>query len=364
MTELLVGTRKGLFGIDRIGGEYCVGSVDFLGVPVTAALHDRRDGTTYAALDHGHFGVKVHRRDGGSFTEVATPTYPPRPDDADDDVEPNQQAPVPWATQMLWCIEAGHEPGTLWGGTIPGGLFRSADRADSWELVRPLWDHPSRREWFGGGYDFPGLHSVTVDPRSADGVLVGISCGGVWRTADGGQSWEPGQGLRNAYMPPERAYDPVVQDPHRLARCGAEPDVVWCQHHNGVFRSVDGGSTFTEIAERPPSTFGFAVAAHPHDPLTAWFAPAVADEVRVPVDGRLVVSRTRDGGESFDVLGTGLPDRDAYHLVYRHALDVDDSGERLAMASTTGSLWVSEDTGDSWRHVTSALPPVACVRWA
>ena len=121
-----------------------------------------------------------------------------------------------------------------------------------------------------------------------------------------------------------------------------------------------------EIEKAGPSTFGFAVAAHPEEPDTAWFVPAVKDEKRVPVDGRLVVTRTRDGGATFDVLGKGLPDRDAYDLVYRHGLDVDASGRTLAFGSTTGSLFVSEDAGDSWtlcqrtcRPSTRALRPDA-----
>jgi hypothetical protein len=367
MSELLVGTRKGLFAFERTGpGAYEIAETQFLGVPVTAVLHDARDGTTYAALDHGHYGVKVHRRDAGdaAHRELDAPAYPPKPDDADD-VDPNRRDEVPWATQLLWTLEPALDAdGALWAGTVPGGLFRSDDRGASWDLVRSLWDEPSRREWFGGGYDHPGMHSVSVNPADPRDMLVGISCGGGWRTLDGGATWTVSTGMRADFLPPDRAHDPAVQDPHRLARSAADPDVVWCQHHNGVFRSTDGGTTFTEIEERPPSTFGFAVAAHPHDPQTAWFAPAVKDEVRIPVDGRVVVSRTRDGGESFEVLGRGLPDRHAYHLVYRHALDVDATGERLAMASTTGSLWVSEDAGDSWTEVTTALPPVACVRWA
>lgn len=364
MSDLLVGTRKGLFSVGRSKGRYAITDVEFLGVPVTAVLSDSRDDSTYVALDHGHFDSKVHRREGrASFHEIATPTYPPRPDDATDLDRDGQ--PIPWATQMVWTIEAGHRdnPGALWAGTLPGGLFRSEDRGDSWALVRPLWDEPSRPQWFGGGYDHPGIHSICADPRDARSVLVGISCGGAWNTNDGGASWTVGTGMRAGYMPPELAADPAAQDPHRLARCAADPDVVWCQHHSGVFRSIDGGATFTEITDIAPSTFGFAVAAHPHDPLTAWFVPATSDEVRVPVNGCLVVNRTRDGGASFEMLDKGLPAEHAYHLVYRHALDVDGNGDRLAMASTTGSLWVSEDAGDTWIDVTSALPPVACVRW-
>lgn len=363
---LLVGTRKGLFTIDRVGGAYAVVAAAHLGVPVPAVLHDRRDATTYAALDHGHFGTKLHRRDPDrDWVEIAAPEYPPQPE-GEVDVEPFRQIPIPWTLQLLWTLEAGHAdaPGRLWAGTIPGGLFVSDDRGESWSLVRSLWDEPLRRAWTGGGYDYPGLHSVCVDPRSADGLLVGVSTGGVWRSDDAGTTWSLGTGLRNEYMPPGREYEPVAQDAHRIARCTAVPDVVWCQHHNGMFRSTDGGTTWSEITDVAPSAFGFAVAAHPTDPLTAWFVPAERDEVRIPVGGRMVVNRTRDGGASFETLAAGLPQEHAYHLVYRHALDVDDSGERLAMGSTTGSVWVSDDAGDSWDRVSAELPPVACVRWA
>jgi hypothetical protein len=112
-----------------------------------------------------------------------------------------------------------------------------------------------------------------------------------------------------------------------------------------------------------PSTFGFAVAVHPHDPDTAWFIPAVKDEKRYPTDGRVVVNRTRDGGQTFETLTKGLPQSHAYDLVYRHALDVDATGDRLAFGSTTGSLWISENSGDSWRELAAHLPPIYAVRF-
>jgi photosystem II stability/assembly factor-like uncharacterized protein len=135
------------------------------------------------------------------------------------------------------------------------------------------------------------------------------------------------------------------------------------QHHNGVFRSTDRGRSWQEI-NAAVSGFGFAVAVHPRDGETAWFVPAVKDECRVPVDGKVVVTRTRDGGQSFDVLREGLPQEQAYDLTYRHSLDIDGSGDRLAFGSTTGSLWVSEDQGDRWESLSHFLPPVYCVRFA
>jgi hypothetical protein len=123
---------------------------------------------------------------------------------------------------------------------------------------------------------------------------------------------------------------------------------MWVQHHNGIFVSRNAGIHWDRCTDVDPSTFGFAVAVHPHDGDTAWFVPAVKDEHRIPADGRVVVTRTRDGGRSFDKLSQGLPQVDAYDIVFRHALDVDETGGQLAFGSTTGSLWVSDNQGDNW----------------
>jgi len=363
---ILVSTRKGLFSIARTAaGRWDIARVGFLGDNVGLAAADARDGAWYAALDHGHFGAKLHRsRDAGAtWEEVGVPTYPEGGEPQRDEFGRE----VPQKLQRIWALEPGHasEPGTLWAGTIPGGLFRSGDCGASWTLVRGLWDHPDRTKWVGGGADWPGIHSVCVDPLDARRITVGVSCGGVWQTTDGGATWTArAQGMWAAYMPPERKFDPVIQDPHRVVQCKAAPDHFWAQHHNGVFRSTDGSQSWQDLADVPPSVFGFAVAVHPRDPQTAWFVPAIKDEKRVPVDGAVVVARTRDGGRSFDVLRDGLPQRHAYDIVFRHALDVDATGERLAFGSTTGSLWVSENSGDSWTAVSEHLPPVYAVRFA
>ncbi|MFM1813353.1 MAG: hypothetical protein RLZ98_48 [Pseudomonadota bacterium] len=360
--RIFVSTRKGLFTVVRAGGAWRIDGVDFLGDNVSICLADKRDGRVYAALDHGHFGVKLHRSTAGGWEEVATPTYPEAPEGYEE--RDMWGRVMPWSTVRIWALEAGgrDEAGVLWCGTIPGGLFRSDDGGASWNICRALWDHPLRTKWMGGGADLPGLHSICVDPRNPAHVSVGVSTGGVWHTDDGGDSWSiRGQGLRAEYVPPEHVNDPVAQDVHCLVQCRSVPDRMWIQHHNGIFVSSDCGRTFTEITGVEPSVFGFPVVVHPTDPDTAWFVPEIKDQQRVPRDGKLVVTRTRDGGKTFDVLVNGLPQEHAYDVVYRHALDLDGSGERLAFGSTTGGLWVSEDQGESWQCVSHTLPPVYAV---
>jgi photosystem II stability/assembly factor-like uncharacterized protein len=353
-----ISTRKGLFELARGDTGWAFGPVHFLGEPVSIALPDSRDGSLYAALNLGHFGVKLHRRDAGSevWTEIAAPSYPPKPEGSAD--------PVEWTNKLIWSLAAGgaDRPGELWAGTLPGGLFRSRDRGASWELLRSLWDVPQRAEWFGGGYDVPGIHSICVDPRDSSKLLVGVSCGGVWRSTDGGDSWTiSATGMRADYMPPELNENEAVQDPHRIVQCPGAPDSFWCQHHNGMWRSTEGGRQWQEITDAPLSRFGFAVAAHPSNPNTAWFVPAEADQRRIPVGAALAVLRTEDGGKSFTVLRAGLPQEHCYDLVYRHGLAVADDGRTLVMGSTTGGLWLSENGGDSWHTVSTSLPPVYAV---
>lgn len=358
-SRLYVATRKGLFELVRGKSAWEVAGLRFLGDPVSAVL-PLEDGTVYAALDLGHFGAKLWRCEaGGEWCEIATPAFPPKPEDTQDD-------PHPWTLGKIWVLESGGIPERLWAGTMPGGLFRSDDSGESWALNEPLWRMPERRQWAGvAGGEQPGINSVLIDPRDPADIRIGVSTAGVWASSDDGASWQiVNQGMYAEYMPPELREMPIAQDVHRLARYAAQPDTVWCQHHNGVFRSEDSGVHWRELTAIRPSKFGFAVAAHPCDPQTAWFVPAVKDERRIPVDGALVVVRTRDGGGSFEILRHGLPQRHAYDLVWRHALTVDAAGERLAFGTTSGGLWVSENGGDSWTMPEMRLPPIAAIRFA
>jgi hypothetical protein len=355
--RILLGTRKGLFDIRRNSRGWEIARTAFLGDPISMLLRDPRDAALYAGQALGHFGVKLQRSrdDGATWRELPAPAFAKQ--------EGNDEGP---SVSSIFSLETGgsDQTGLLWCGTIPGGLFLSKDHGESWSLVESLWNAPERQEWFGGGTGEPAIDSICVDPRDPRHVAVAVSCGGVWQTRDGGTSWRlTAEGMYAEYMPPQRRNDQRIQDVHRMVQCEARPDVLWAQHHNGVFRSTDGAASWQEVTAIRPSKFGFAVAAHPRDPDTAWFVPGVKDECRIPVGGKLAVARTCDGAGTFEVLSNGLPQTHAYDIVYRHGLDVDDTGERLAMGSTTGHLWVSEDGGDSWTLVAGNLPPISCVRF-
>ncbi|MBL8338967.1 MAG: exo-alpha-sialidase [Rhodoferax sp.] len=362
--SLLVGTRKGLFVVHGGSAPWRIAAHHFAGEPVTQVLADPRDGAWYAALRMGHFGVKLRKSvdQGAHWVEIAAPAFPTKPLDG-----PLAADTTPWNVDMVWELAAGgpSEPGVLWAGCLPGGLFRSTDGGASWQLNRPLWDDPRRLAWMGGGYDHPGIHAIVVDPRDARHLTLAVSTGGVWQTRDAGASWSlTAAGMRADFLPAEMAEEANLQDVHALVQCPAAPEHLWVQHHGGRYRSTDGGAHWQTIAPSQPSGFGFAVAVDPHNPQRAWFVPAAADALRMPVDGRMVVTRTDDGGASFQVFRAGLPQDHACHLVYRHGLAVAADGRTLAMASTTGALWQSTDAGEHWEAISRDLPPVAVVRFA
>ncbi|WAC72607.1 exo-alpha-sialidase [Roseateles sp. SL47] len=352
-----IGTRKGLLELHQKEGDaWVIARHHFIGDPVSMVLPPPPGGgRLLAALNLGHFGCKIQVSDDGGdhWREVPAPAFPAQPEDA--------SGPA-WKLVQIWSLERGAD-GRLWAGTIPGGLFVSCDQGDSWSLVESLWHKPERLGWFGGGYDAPGIHSICIHPQQPDQLLLGISCGGAWRSEDGGTQWRiSAKGMRADFMPPDQAGEENTQDPHRIVACEADPQVLWCQHHNGVWRSEDGGAHWHEL-KPPVSGFGFAVAAHASDPQTAWWVPAIKDERRLPVDGALAVNRTRDGGQTFDTLRVGLPQQHCFDLIYRHGLAAHADGRRLMMGSTTGNVWASGDGGDHWRTVSHTLPPVYCVRF-
>lgn len=383
--RILVGTRKGTFFVERSGGAWRTRLAGHAGAGVNFVARDPGTGTLWAALGHGHWGAKLSSSsdDGATWADAPQITYPegarhylpPPPTETG----AGEGAPVLKDATLLklWCLAFGGD-GRIWAGTIPGGLFVSDDGGASFALVRGLWDHESRggdlwngpgngtTRWFGTpaaeGEFAPGLHSIEVDPRDPRRVLVAISTAGVFETTDGGATWE----VRNKGLQMDYAPDPSDEwaghDPHAIQLCAGDPDHVWMQNHCGVFRSTDGARTWSKVSRPEQGVhFGFPVAADPVDGRTAWLVPGHSDMRRTTVDGSLFVARTEDGGATWTQLREGLPQENAYDVVYRHALA--QSGDALAFGSTTGNLYVTGDRGDTWAAVAHNLPPIYSVRF-
>lgn len=389
---ILLGTRKGTVIVERSASAWRARPIEHAGVPVCYAARDPRDGTLWASLDHGHWGPKLSRsRDGGSnWQDILSLKYPagaryivkymPTPDF--DPAAPAAQPEYKDATvYKIWHLAFGNaeQPGRIYAGTIPGGLFVSDDGGDTWELNRPLWNHASRggdlfaggatsdNAWFGtpASVDYgvfePGIHSVVVDPRDPLHLHVAVSSAGVLETKDGGRSWfGRNRGMLNDYLPDPRAE--WGHDPHCVVACRAQPDRMWQQNHCGVFASEDGAASWNKVS-RPDAGvhFGFPIAVDANDGRTAWVVPAREDAQRMAIGGGLFVARTDDGGTSWSALRQGLPQHDSYDIVLRHALDAKD--DRVCFGSTTGNVYLSEDRGQSWTCLGHHFPPVYSVRF-
>lgn len=357
---LMICTRKGLFEMHQSGGAWAVRAHHFAGEPVTQFHIDQSSGAWLAALNLGHFGVKLKKSadQGKTWSEIASPAFPEKPKTGvwDDDA-------TPWNVSHIWAM-ASDAAGAIWAGCMPAGLFRSRDSGASWQLMESFWLNEKRKGWFGGGNDFPGIHSILIDPRDGNKVTVAISCGGLWRTRDGGTQWENfGAGFNASFMPPEFASDPNCQDPHRVDFCHSAPQVWWMQHHDGLYRSADAGDNWLRLDKPTPGDFGFPVVADPANPYRAWVVPTQADQHRYAPDGAMCVNRTDNGGATWQTFRKGLPQSHAYHLIYRHNLALAPDGKTLAMGSTTGGVWVSGDAGESWATLPVALPLVSAVVW-
>lgn len=377
--HLILGTRKGLLVFERQdSGGWKRRSESHLGHPVPYGMLDSRHGdrgTLWASLDHGHWGSKLQRsRDlGESWEEIEPPKFGegdvvrnPYPEGGDINEFDISKKPTKAASVVyMWMINTGgdDQPNRLYIGSEPGALFVSDDAGDTWSLNQGLWNHPSRLDkWMGGGRDHPAIHSVLVDPRDSNHVYVGISCAGTFETKDGGESWSPrNKGVRCDFLPPGETE--VGHDPHIMAQCHQHPDVMWQQNHCGIFRTDNGCESWDDITDADgEANFGFAIACDADDPNVAWVVPAIADQCRVPINGALCVCRTTNGGKSWDTLRRGLPQENAYDVVFRHALDVH--GDTVVFGTTTGNVYVSNDRGDSWDCLGSNFAPVYSVRFA
>lgn len=269
------------------------------------------------------------------------------------------------ALARVWQLQpdSAQRPGVVWAGTEPSALWRSEDGGETFELVRGLWDHPHRPTWEPGGGG-QAIHTVVPHPSDDDRMLVAMSTGGVYRTGDGGATWAPANdGIKAYFLPdPWPAYGQCV---HKVARHPDRPEQLFAQNHHGVYRSDDGGATWQSIAEGLPSDFGFPVVVSPARPGCAYLVPLVADAKRFPPDGALRVYRTTDAGTTWEPLADGLPQQGVYTSVLRDALSTDDADQPgIYLGTRDGVVYSSRDEGETWRELVRHLPDVLCVRAA
>jgi photosystem II stability/assembly factor-like uncharacterized protein len=351
MTELLVGTRKGLFVLEgEPGSPFEVADRAFPGEEVEFAMRDRGSGRLLASVTSAFYGPKLWYSDdaAGDWEQAAGVALPEGGDEA---------------LNRIWVIAPGEADGLLYAGGDPGVLFESRDGGATWELNRGLWDHPTRPKWQPGGGGLC-LHSIATWPDDPERLAVGISAAGVWLTDDGGQSWrQRNDGLVPRYAPDDAPPDEVGMCVHRLHRARIRPDRLFMQFHGGVYRSDDAGESWIDIANGLPSDFGFPLALDPADPDSAYVIPLGADTDRVTVDGRVRVYETRDAGSTWTARGDGLPQEHAYLTVLREALDWAGEGERLELyfGATSGDVFGSGDAGATWATTATRLPPVLSV---
>ncbi|MGH2942994.1 MAG: WD40/YVTN/BNR-like repeat-containing protein [Solirubrobacteraceae bacterium] len=352
MTELLVGTRKGLFVLDgEPGSPFEITRRAFVGEPVDYAMRDPRSGRLFAAVTSPFWGPRIWFAD-----------------DLAEDWQPARGVALPKggtdALKRIWVIQAGEADGRIYAGGDPGVLFESRDDGVTWELNRALWAHPTRPRWRrdSGGLS---VHSIAPWAGDPDRLAVAISAAGVWLTEDGGATWRHGnEGIVADYLPAETRADAIDLCVHHIERAPQRPERLFMQFHGGVYRSDDAGASWTDIAAGLPHDFGFSVALDPADPDSAFVIPVTTSD-RV-TDGRVVVWETRDAGATWTPRDRGLPQRDAYLSVLRQAFAATGEGADLELyfGATAGEIFGSSDAGRSWFTVAQRLPAIASVRAA
>jgi serine/threonine protein kinase len=266
------------------------------------------------------------------------------------------------ALKNIWKIALGppEAPDKLYCGVEPAALFESQDAGESWSLARGLFDHPHRPRWMPGMGGLC-LHTILLHPTDAGRIHVGISAAGVYRTEDGGRTWQArNRGVRVTFLP-ER-FPEFGQCVHKVVRHPDRPDRLFLQNHWGLYRSDDGADSWNDIAHGLPSDFGFAMATHPHDPDCVYIVPMESDEFRCTPEGRLRVYRTRSAGASWEPLTRGLPQQGAYETVLRDGMTTDSLDPvGVYFGTRSGKLYASRDAGKSWKELLNGLPPIVCV---
>lgn len=361
--RMLVGTRKGGFILTSDGKreEWEVHGPHFGGLEIYHMKGSPVDpNRIYASQSSSWFGQVVHRsNDGGESWETVGNEFV-----YDGEAGTHQWydgTTHPWEFARVWHFEPSlHDPDVVYAGVEDAAIFRSTDGGNSWKELPGLRNHGSGQSWQPGAGGLC-LHTIIIDPTNHDRIYIAISAAGAFRTDDGGTTWQPiNRGLRSEFMPePEAEVGHCV---HRIAIHPSRPEVLFMQKHWDIMRSDDAGESWHEVSGNLPTDFGFPIAVHAHEPETLYVVPITSDSEHFPPDARLRVYRSRSGGNEWEALTAGLPQKNCYVNVLRDAMDVDSLDAcGIYFGTTGGQVYVSADSGDNWKSVVEHLPPVLSV---
>ena len=361
--RLLVGTRKGAFVLESDGkrSDWKVAGPHFAGWEIYHIKGSPVDPSRlYASQTSGWFGQQVQRSsDGGKTWEPVGNEF------SYDGVTGTHQwydgTPHPWEFKRVWHFEPSpKDPDTVYAGVEDAAIFRTTDGGKSWQELSGLREHETGSRWQPGAGGLC-LHTILFDPSNSERMFIAISAAGAFRTSDGGKSWTPiNRGLKSEYIPEQEAE--VGHCVHRIALHRSRPNVLFMQKHWDVMRSDDGGDSWIEVSGNLPTDFGFPIEVHAHEPDTVYVVPIKSDSEHFPIDGQLRVYRSRTGGNEWEPLTKGLPQQNCYVNVLRDASSIDHLDScGIYFGTTGGQVYASADAGDSWNAIVRDLPPVLSV---
>jgi photosystem II stability/assembly factor-like uncharacterized protein len=361
--RILAGTRKGAFILTADGkrDRWDISGPHFAGWEIYHLKGSPADpDRLYASQTSGWFGQVIQRSDDGGATWEAVGN-----EFLYDGVPGTHQwydgTPHPWEFKRVWHLEPSHaDPDDVWAGVEDAALFRSTDGGRTWRELAGLRGHGSGSRWAPGAGGMC-LHTILLDPVDPGRAFIAISAAGAFRTDDAGQSWRAiNRGLRSEHIPDPEA--DVGHCVHRIAMHRSRPRVLFMQKHWDIMRSDDAGETWHEVSGNLPTDFGFTIDVHAHEPDTVYVVPIKSDSEHYPPEGKLRVYRSRTGGNEWEALTRGLPQRDCYVNVLRDAMAVDSLDPcGVYFGTTGGQVYVSADAGDRWTAAVRDLPPVLSV---